>query len=1315
MRSITLIRYPLLTCSVVLCSSLFSHSSHATPGTPTIAWMETNYAAPANYAIKWDMWWGTNGNSWYLLENNSVIHSATITANGQNAQNALFNVQNSSAGQYDYQVKLCDSSVTPESCSVSSIKTITITGDAINRAPVVNAGADQSIELTASATLTASFSDDGLSTPITQIWSMVSGPGLASFTDSSAATTKVTFDTQGSYTLRFSVNDSEFSSSDEVTVTVSPEQPNQPPVANAGLDQTVTVASAVNLQSSFTDDGKSAPITHLWSQISGPETINFSDHTAANPSFNVATLGSYVLEYTVNDGELTSSDQVSITVENTNNIEKPDVVEIAWRTPEVALTNGKAEIAITWNKYSGISGTSWSLSQNDTNVYNASISPNGNNLQTASTQVTVTQAGSYRYVVSLCNGVSTEKICSQSNPLVVTVTGSGGGTAPSACNNIEGSDPCLPNRADPVALAVKGWPNYLAMGSITDNNLALNQPFSSANLDAIFKYSGDGMGDRGRVIEPTVTLQTIKQARQIEALNGSKVMPTMVVYTANASGGGVATEDITDYANLVMHYQNLIRLAAVIQAQKDNEHPYPASLILNADLFGEWQKSQTTQFKEAFGDSTGWTNIAVKQALKEAITKESNYQLNHNNGGTVSLNTLYDLQQLKTEIDTAMEDNIKGWVQSQNFIIKRFSPDVSFSWLVNLWNPGSANWVHKDYSGQQAVWNAAAMSVAKFVDWIGAYDNNAYQPDYLTFDKYERDGFSPVGRANYAFGAKEWQNLLTYVKQITDHLDTPAMLWQIPGGHMPTNGEDIGNYDLQNSASSAGSFFMGDAQIGSQVSNIRPEILNITLNPAVYEGAVSVEALLNQSANYDWSQNQLRQSAYSNVFSILWGGGSTTAVVPINTNGNGDNNWLRDKIISYKTEGKIPLYHTQSTSSSQPLTAIAQLNADLSAISSKMNNEVFLYETPESTWIPSTIYKWADFLAALNPMHNVGIGDVKFWLTDPAADDATNIQYAKVAIAAFLAQSMKETIQYNACDENNWSINTGDPVNYPLSSSCGQLGQVYADYGTNAQGIDNPYSCPRNDKMEISALTHAKWYGAPAPLFTAPDAVLQEQGLLVNGYVGRWDYQTHCNVSPTEIDVNAQVYQREECKAYVGQKAGKFVWDGSAEKSVQGCGWWGRGVIQTTGRLNFGKLNHFIGRSHVAADKVGRVIDGTVVKAAPSNPLYADLDLCSNPQLICSTQEHKEIKWIAGLFFWMNEVQGYDNTGGPYASWNYHEQLKAYVDGGLKGSKFIDDVSGIVNRGCPDSTCPVSGAVDGLAKRKENFVKALKAMGLDPQ
>ena len=47
--------------------------------------------------------------------------------------------------------------------------------------------------------------------------------------------------------------------------------------------------------------------------------------------------------------------------------------------------------------------------------------------------------------------------------------------------------------------------------------------------------------------------------------------------------------------------------------------------------------------------------------------------------------------------------------------------------------------------------------------------------------------------------------------------------------------------------------------------------------------------------------------------------------------------------------------------------------------------------------------------------------------------------YGLVNLAAFLAQSMKETIKYDACDENNWDATTG----YPASNACGQLGQSY--------------------------------------------------------------------------------------------------------------------------------------------------------------------------------------------------------------------------------------------------------------------------------
>ncbi|OBU39582.1 cellulose-binding domain-containing protein [Photobacterium phosphoreum] len=444
-------------------------------------------------------------------------------------------------------------------------------------------------------------------------------------------------------------------------------------------------------------------------------------------------------------------------------------------------------------------------------------------------------------------------------------------------------------------------------------------------------------------------------------------------------------------------------------------------------------------------------------------------------------------------------------------------------------------------------------------------------------------------------------------------------------------------------------------------------------------------------------EQQIRKAAYSNVFAIVFDKDTTN---------------LTTQIEQYQ-DAKVPLYYVGEELEKGSLTRIEALNKELANAADVMDNEAFLYETPQSQWVPSTVYKWNDFLDGLNAMHNIGVAGNKFWLLNDEVDDATNITYAKVAIAAFLAQSMQETIRYNACDENNWSeTKFGAPADYPMSASCGQLGQKYADYGVNSSsGLDYAYSCPRDNKMEVSALTHAKWYGAPAPVFAAPDAVLEERGLLVNGSVGRWTNSGHCNDVPENVDGSKQVWERGECKTYVGQQAGTFIWDGSSQESVEGCGWWGRGVIQTTGRQNFGTLNHYLGRSHVDPATIGKTIDGVKVEAPPANPLYADLDLCSNPGLICSSEENKEIKWIAGLFYWVTSVQEYSNEGGQYADWNYYNEIKKYVDGGLKGTQFIDDVSGIVNRGCPDTVCE-SGEVHNVKERQANFKLVLEKLGV---
>jgi predicted chitinase len=177
---------------------------------------------------------------------------------------------------------------------------------------------------------------------------------------------------------------------------------------------------------------------------------------------------------------------------------------------------------------------------------------------------------------------------------------------------------------------------------------------------------------------------------------------------------------------------------------------------------------------------------------------------------------------------------------------------------------------------------------------------------------------------------------------------------------------------------------------------------------------------------------------------------------------------------------------------------------------------------------------------------------------------------------------------------------------------------------------------------------------------------------------------------------NSLVDPLEYCDVYEGQKSGRFdnskaVASMAGRTDVEGCCWWGRGVIQTTGVCNYGKLNYYLG-ARAAQD--GR------------SSKYPDIDFCKTPDKICSDPNYPELKWIAGFFYWMESVQSYDQQG-----WYYLTALHEFVNGGMEDTNFIDSVSGIVNRGCHDPPC-ATGEVDGLDQRRENFSNVLKAMGL---
>ena len=95
---------------------------------------------------------------------------------------------------------------------------------------------------------------------------------------------------------------------------------NQPPVVNAGPDLAVTLPSSATLNGTVTDDGFpiGSTLTILWSKVSGPGTVSFSNPNTASTTASFSSAGTYVLKLSASDSELSASDEVVVTVSPAN-------------------------------------------------------------------------------------------------------------------------------------------------------------------------------------------------------------------------------------------------------------------------------------------------------------------------------------------------------------------------------------------------------------------------------------------------------------------------------------------------------------------------------------------------------------------------------------------------------------------------------------------------------------------------------------------------------------------------------------------------------------------------------------------------------------------------------------------------------------------------------------------------------------------------------------------------------------------------------------------------------------------------------------
>lgn len=216
------------------------------------------------------------------------------------------------AGQYVAQLIVNDGIVnsTPATVTISTA----------NTAPVANAGRNQTAAVGATVTLDGSGSTDPDGNPLTYQWSFSKVPTGSKATLLAPTTMKPTFsvDLSGDYTVQLIVNDGKINSAPATVIITTA---NTAPVANAGLDQSVTAGSTVTLDGSGSTDVDGNALQYDWVFQSVPmgSTSTFSNPTAAKPTFVADKVGQYVAQLIVNDGTANSlADTVTISTTGIN-------------------------------------------------------------------------------------------------------------------------------------------------------------------------------------------------------------------------------------------------------------------------------------------------------------------------------------------------------------------------------------------------------------------------------------------------------------------------------------------------------------------------------------------------------------------------------------------------------------------------------------------------------------------------------------------------------------------------------------------------------------------------------------------------------------------------------------------------------------------------------------------------------------------------------------------------------------------------------------------------------------------------------------
>ena len=425
--------------------------------------------------------------------------------------------------------------VTDDDNASNTVEVKVTVNPAANKAPVANAGSDQTITLpTNTVTLDAVSSTDADGFIQTFSWQQISGPSTATFSLPNASKTPVYSLTVGTYVFEVTVTDNDGATAkDQVSVTVNPAV-NKAPIANAGTDITITLpTNTASLNGEASQDQDGTVESYLWSQVAGPNTATFENKQAALTAISGLVEGTYSFQLIVTDnGGAKDTADVNVTVKP-----EPNKVPVADAGNDITITLPAASTTLDGSKSYDADGNIQSYTWKKVSGPSYAIA----NPNSAKTLISNLSAGTYVFELT----VADDKGATAKDQVTVTVQSSQN-TAPVA------------NAGDDKSI------------TLPTNSINLNGTASTDSDGSIVSYSWNKISGGNAYIVQTTAAQT--------AVTGLEAGTYVFELTVKDDDGATASDKVSV---TVLPATNQ---APVANAGADQSISLPTnSVTLNAD------------------------------------------------------------------------------------------------------------------------------------------------------------------------------------------------------------------------------------------------------------------------------------------------------------------------------------------------------------------------------------------------------------------------------------------------------------------------------------------------------------------------------------------------------------------------------------------------------------------------------------------------------------------------------------------------------------------------------------------------------------